>query len=330
MTTLLRRCVAVLILALPPAAGGSDSEMLVDLLEDVRGSESHVYRLRDDAGRNMDCLKIFQPKGETSGIVHGLYHTFEDGSFSLHLAHSTDLLHWTHVRRLDDHASQATVQECSDGANLVAYEKDAPNSCWIRLRFYDSLTALREGRFEKEFDIPRTLAPTAEGTPSFESVEMPDGRITNSEIRLRFHYFKDARVDQLATGTLTDFQSWKAEPSDHLNTELRKEGWRGNLGDRERFIWNDRTFYLQEVQRAFGDWASWRIVLCDNLGMPLRQLSFRTHSGSKAFANPNATRITDAQGHDRLVITLFLPAQGNAPNEAGSLLYVIDPSKKAR
>jgi hypothetical protein len=327
MTATLRGLVTVFFLALPFATDASDPELLIDRLEDIPSSETHVYRLLDDTGRNMDCLKVFQPKGETRGGVYGLYHTLQNGIFSIHLARSSDLLGWSHVTALDQHASQPTVRECDHGAYLVAYEKDAPNACWIRLRFYASLADLGEGKFESEFDIPRTLAPTAEGTPNIESVSMKDGKPGASEIRMRFHFFKDAHIDQLARGTLTDFKSWKAEASDKINLALSRQGWRGNLGDRDRFTWNDETFYLQEVQRVPGDWSSWRISLCDGQGMPHRTLSFQTPAGSKAFANPSATWITDAKGRKKLVVTLFLPAQGNAPAEAGSLLYVIDPSQ---
>jgi len=243
----------------------------------------------------------------------------------VHLAQSQDLVKWSHVAMLDEHASQPTICQCNNDSWLMAYEKDAPNSCWIRLRLYRTGSDLCAARFEREFDINRSLAPTAEGPPSFESVRVTDNNFDDSEIKLRFHYFKDARHDQLARGTLTDFKLWKAEPSDEINTELRKRGWLGNLGDRERFLWNDKVYYLQEVQRKPGAWDSWRVCLCNNHGMPLKVLNMHTHGGSTAFANPNATWIVNSAGKKMLVITLFLPSEGNVASESGTLLYVIDP-----
>ena len=50
----------------------------------------------------MDCLKLFQAG---DGQYMGLYHTLRKGVFSIHLARSTDLLHWAHVKSLDAHAT---------------------------------------------------------------------------------------------------------------------------------------------------------------------------------------------------------------------------------
>lgn len=303
-----------------------EPDALLEQLESVPTAVVHAYQLRDNNGRSMDCLKVLQPRSESYNGVYGVYHSRQDGVFSIHLARSMDLLNWTHVTPLDEHASQATIWQCDSGAYFVAYEKDEPNSVWIRVRFYKDLSDLRSGTHGREFDIPRTLAPTAEGTPSFESVTLPQDNLDMSRIELRFHYFKEARVDQLAGGTLTNFKSWKAESLDDNNAELIRRGWRGNLGDRDKFTWKERSFYLQEVQRTRGDWSSWRVCLCDEEGMPIRVLSIRTHSGSAAFSNPSATWITNSKGQRVLAITLFLPSDGNDRDERGTLMYAIAPS----
>ena len=318
---------ALTLLATPAVAPGADFGDLAALLESVSDSEAHVYRLRDDGGRNMDCLEVFQPAGEGYKGVYGVHHSRKDGVFSVHLSHSMDLLKWTHARTLDEHASQPTIWETHGGAYLLAYEKDAPASCWIRLRFYKDLNRLREGKFEIEFDLPRSLAPTAEGTPSFDAVKMDWDDFSKSRIDLRFHYFKQARVDQLARGTLTDFKSWRAEPAGEINAALKMLGGRGNLGDRTKFVWRDNSYYLQEVQGARGDWGSWRLFLCDRKGMPLRKLAIKTHKKAKAFSNPTVSWFTDATGHRKLVVTVFLHSKGNDRSEAGELLYVIDPNR---
>jgi hypothetical protein len=306
----------------------ADANTVIAHLESVPTAVLRVYGLRDNNGRGMDCLKVFQPGGDDHGSVFGVYHYRKGGVFSVHLARSANLVDWTHITPLDKHASQATIWQCDNGAYLLAYEKDAPNGCWIRLRFYKDRARLLKGEHERQFDIPRTLAPTAEGTPSFEHVNLKNNKLDESEIRIRFHYYKDMERDQLAHGTLTDFRSWKSAASDRINAELARRKWLGNLGDRDRFTWGGQVFYLQEVQHKPGDWTSWRVFLCDGEGMPVRKLSIRTRSGSTAFANPNATWITDSKGRRVLVVTMFLPSEGNAPTEAGSLLYAIDPSTK--
>lgn len=303
------------------AADALDAQRLADALTDVRAAVVHRYQLKDDAGRSMDCLKVFSTG---KGAYYGIHHTYDGGKFSLHLAESADLVNWKHVIALDEHASQGTVWQAEDGRFLLAYEKDAPNSCWIRLRSYAGLTALRNGTFNEEHDIARSLAPTAEGTPSFEKVEGWGKTLASSSIRLRFHYFKDAHVDQLAAGTLTGFSEWKAHAAPDLNERFIALGVHGNIGDRDRFQWQGRTVYLQEGQLKRLDWASWRVYLCDESGAPIQRLDIKTHGGSTAFCNPNATWLTGPQGSRLLVVTAFLPSEGSAPNESGSLLYAID------
>lgn len=319
---------ALTAIGLPTILSAADSSTLINSLENVPAAEIHFYQLRDNDGRSMDCLKVFQPAdGKSAGVYYGLYHNQQKGVLSAHLARSEDLRVWKHVAVLDEHASQPTVWLCDNGACLVAYEKDKPNACWMRIRYYESLADLSTGKHARAFDIERTLAPTAEGTPSFESVTIGKNGMDTSQIQLRFHYFKNAQVDQLARGTLTDFKVWKAEPSDTINAERVKQGWHGNLGDRDRFVWQGDVYYLQEIQRVKGDWSSWRICLCAKDSMPVHTLAITTHKASTAFANPNATWVTDANNQRKLVVTLFLPSEGNHSSEAGTLLYVINPTE---
>jgi len=305
------------------AAGEHDQEALVQRLEDVTGATVQVYKLRDDRGQGMDCLKVFQPVG-TAGTYYGVYHHFQAGVLVTHLAQSIDLLQWTHLTALDDHASQPAIHVCDNGGYLLAYEHDEPNSVWIRLRYYDSLDNLLTAQFQRQFDIDRTLAPTAEGTPSFERVEIGPEGLEQSQVKLRFHYYKDGDVDQLATGTLVNFSQWQATADDELNQTLIAQGWRGNLGDRDQFTWQGQTYYLQETQQIRGEWGSWRLCLCDHRGYPLQPLAIRTPQGSTAFSNPHATWVQNAAGQRMLVVTLFLHSRGNPPAERGVLLYVIE------
>ena len=309
------------IVAIATATADGDVDQLIGALESVESADLFVYQLRDSKGRGMDCLEPFQPKDrDKKEAAFGVYHSRRDGVFSVHLAKSDDLRTWTHLAELDEHASQATIHECEGGALILAYEKDAPNSCWIRLRQYASLEKLIEGKFSREFDVPRSLAPTAEGTPSFELV-----KANGDDITLRFHFFQKARVDQLATGVLRDFREWKASPSAEVNDALKKIGGLGNLGDRSRFAWSGKTLYLQELQGQRGNWGTWGVCLCDAKGLPLRKLAIKTHRGSKAFSNPAARWIVDKQNKRKLAVTLFIHSKGSDRSEAGQLLYVVDP-----
>ncbi|MEJ6643189.1 MAG: hypothetical protein QNL33_08005 [Akkermansiaceae bacterium] len=303
---------------LPCCLTANDWTPLAEKLENLPKAEFHQFGLHDNDGRSMDCLEIFQPKGKT--CVYGVYHTLRNGVFSVHLAASKDLRSWSHLLELDKHASQAALHETPNGAFLMAYEKDAPNSCWIRIRHYQNLDALTAGKFLKEIDIPRSLAPTAEGTPSFESVTIPNGDLSKSTIKLRFHFYEDARVDQLASGTLTNFKNWKAGPSPKLNETFKKLGGLGNLGDRDPFQWNGKKYYLQEIQGKVGDWGSWGIYLCDTHGLPLKKLDFKTPKNATAFSNPSVSSIHLPSGEKKLLFSSYIHSRGTQPGEIGQLL----------
>ena len=302
----------------------NDLDNLINCLESVPSAETSVYQLRDNQGRSMDCLKVWSMN---HGEYMAIYHSFKEGVFSVRLARSKNLLDWQFLVCLDEHASQPNIWQSANGPFIAAYEKDAPNSCWIKLRFYPDYAHLIQAKFSAEYDIQRTLAPTAEGTPSFESVRLIDNQIDQSEIHLRFHYYKRAEVDRLAEGRLTNFRQWEAKPLDQINRQIKKQGSSGNFGDRDKFNWKEKFYYLQEVQKTAGDWTSWQVFLCDSGGMPSRKLSIQSHHGSVSYSNPNISWVRNVEGENKLVVTLFLPSEGNAPKESGQLLYVLDPTK---
>lgn len=300
-----------------------DVNDLVSKLENIKSAQLYKFQLKDDKGGRMDCLKVFQPTAK--GDVYGVYHAMTGGVLSICLGISEkELTQWRQLCVLDEHGSQATVHVCEDGGFLIAYEKDAPNAVHIRLRYYPDLAALTGGKFSHEYDIARTLAPTAEGTPSFESVKIENSDPAKSEIRMRFHYFENANVDQLAEGRLSNFKSWTSSPLEQLNKTIAQQGGLGNIGDRDRFTWRGRSYYLQEVQLKRLDWGSWRTFLCDAQGSPIKQLAFKTPGGSVAFSNSTVTRIEDAKGRERLVVTQFIHRAGSRLKEHGELIYVID------
>ena len=198
---------------------------LVALLTNVPNATAHRYRAMDDQGRTLDCLKIIEL---APGDYLGVYHTLRDREFQLHLGRSTNLLHWSHRAVLDQRASQGAIWRGPRGDFLLAYEVNVPKAVIIRLRHYANLEALLTARFDREMDLPRTLAPTAEGTPSFERVQL-EGDLATSRIDLRIHYYREMKVDRAARGTLLGFTNWTARSVPEIDEALYGWGVAGNI-----------------------------------------------------------------------------------------------------
>jgi hypothetical protein len=289
---------------------------LAPWIADVTTSTIRVYDARDDKNAGLDTLKIVQ-FGPSDYL--GIYHAMKAGVYELHLARSSDLVLWTRVHTLDQHAHQGTIVKAGKRW-VLAWEKDGPKGNWIHVRTYNSLKELLSGKEARKKDLPRTLSKGAEGTPSIESVRNAEDW-NNSVIELRFHYYRDLDVDRQARGTLSDFRGWVTEPNSADNTALDNV-IQGNLGDRDRFTIAGKTYDLLEGQLYKNDWSSWRILYCDRgQGAAFRALPMKTDRGSTSFANPTATVITLPDGKPGVVFTMFLPTQGNAPTEAGELIY---------
>ncbi len=221
---------------------------------------------------------------------------------------------------LDSAASQPTIQLLSDGGYLVAYEKAAPKNIWIRFRYYADRSALFQAAYQNEFDAPRTLGPTAEGTPNiYSAVLNPD--ILHSRIQVGFHYYRDQDVDRQARGTLTNYSSWTTQVETNLNSQLEAQNIAGNIGDRDFFQFQERSYNLQEVQLTKNDMSRWRIYLYDYSTEAFTPLSIKTQKSSSSFANPTYSAITTPSGRPGFVATMFLFASGAAAGEAGSLIY---------
>lgn len=295
------------------------SQSRVDIapwIADVVSSPIRVYAAKDDKGAGLDCLKILQV-GPSDYI--GVYHSQRRGVYELHLARSSDLQKWKRVVTLDQHAHQGTIAQ-SGKRFVVAYEKDGPKGNWIHVRAYDSLRDLLEGTNKRQKDLPRTLSRGAEGTPSIDSIRGAEDW-NSSVITMRFHYFRDLDVDRQAKGILSDFRGWVTEPNVADNSALENVV-PGNLGDRDRFTVAGIDYDLIEAQLAKGDWSSWRVLLCDrSQGAAFRVIPYTTDRVSRAFANPTATAIVLPDGKPGVVFTLFIPSQGAAKGEAGTLIY---------
>lgn len=123
---------------------------------------------------------------------------------------------------------------------------------------------MKRRKSSDELNIERTLGAVNEGTPSFDKVQFT-GQLSTSNITLRFHYYKDNKVDQQAIGVYegekfiqepsmiqrafgSNKQSkWSARPDDNVNKRLIDLGFKGNIGSRQKFEWNQKTYYLLEA-----------------------------------------------------------------------------------
>jgi hypothetical protein len=290
---------------------------LAGLLGDVRSASAFRYDARDSIGHRMDTAKVIpSPAGGYLAVYH-------DGE-SCHLATSTDLMEWTHRAVVDEPATQPTVAATGDGGLLTAAEFNDGHGGRLRLRRWPTLDALLRGRPDREFLAPRTLSPCNEGTPSIRRLG-PGG----DRVELGFHYHRDCQVDRQARGTLTGFRDWTAVTDPALDAAVERAaaaaGQRigGNIGDRDHLRHLGRDYDLIEAQGRRGDFATWRVYLYDRAAGTAEQLHIVTHRGSTAFANPTATMLRDPTGRASLMATLFLPMEGAAPGEAGSLLYLV-------
>ena len=300
-----------LAMAAPPTV-----PMLKSLMEDVESSSIKVYAAKDDSGRGMDCLKIVMTG--TNGYL-GICHSMDErGVFRARLVKSSDLKTWKVVHELEDHTHQGTLYKLFNRW-ILALEKDGPNGNWIQVRGYDSLADLEAGRHAVIKDLPRQLSRFAEGTPTIDGLGSVGERWIDLFITIRFHYYRDGDVDRQASGTLSLFKDWKSKVEKEENAPLEST-YKGNIGDRDTFNLKGGRFDLLEAQLTKNDWSSWRILLRKR-GDAYVRVSPRTEGGSKSFANPTATEIELPDGKPGIVFTMFLPSQGAADGEAGTLLY---------
>ena len=292
-------------------------------VENVTAATAYRYGTRDDAGNSMETLKVVQ---DPAGGYLGVYHTRSGGVLSVKVATSSDLLRWTYRATLDTHASQPALAVLPHGGMLLVEEADneglgSPTRSWLRFRHYPNEQALLGSRSDRSFDAPHTLVPArsgAEGTPSIDQVKLaPD--LGHSTITVGFHYFKHAKVDRQASGTLVNFSSWTTRARTDVDAALKAQGVTGNIGDRDVVSYQGATVEVVEAQATAA--SPWQVYLYDLATKRATPLHVKTHKGSKGFANPSVTSLRAPSGAPALVVTLFLPLTGAAPGEAGELVY---------
>ena len=287
-----------------PAAVGS---ALATYLEDVKGAAGKRYGERDDLGHELDGLTIMA--APVDGFV-GVSHWWSEPSheFRIGLSTSDDLLTWTWRAELARQASMPAIAPATDGGYVVAWEQEPDNH--LAFAWYPSWDDLLAARPSKAFEAEQQLSDCAEGTPNLTSA-------SSTAVAFGFHYFADCDLDREARGTM-DWRHWSATKRPELDRAVLADDVTGGIGDRDLIRFRDQEFTLLEAMTVRDDWSTWKVYLVDEYRS--KPLAFATDGGSRAFTNPTA-EIVDLHGQPTLVVTLFVPQEGAAPGETGSLVY---------
>jgi hypothetical protein len=291
---------------------------ITDALTNVSAATGHRYGVTDDRGVSMDTLKVIE---DPAGGYLAVYHSRpRPGAFTVHIAHSSDLMSWHHRADLDHDVSQPMISPLDAGGFLVVMEAGgAGRPAWLRVRHYPTRQRLLDARPDRTFDAPHTLVPAdryAEGTPHIEHAS-PDGSVVD----IGFHYFRDGSVDRQGHGRLTGFREWTCAADPTADAAVEAWGAQGNIGGRDTAVVAGERVTLIEGQSRPGDWGSWRVFRYDRATGRAWPLAVRTHGGSTAFANPTVTALRAPTGEPAVLVTLFVFSEGAAPGEAGPLLY---------
>lgn len=305
-----------------------DAALRLAGLLDVATADSFDANARDSLGRSLDGLEVVEapPAGGVPGRYLGVYHSLVNGVFVTQVATSDDLRRWTHRAELDTHASQPSIVTVPGGGFVLAVERDTPDARWVSVsnivvRHYAGWGDLVAGSFSAEANLPRSLAPTAEGTPELR-VRSWGGSPASSQIEITMHYFKSVLADRQAAGVLTNFDpaSWAPQIDDAVNNLFIALGTRGNLGDRADLLFENRRFAVIEGQSVRGDFGTWRWYLYDRDRNEARLLAIRGPAGSYALGNPSVRIFSDAQGVRTLFISGFAFGEGAGFGEAGEFI----------
>ncbi|MEA2155453.1 MAG: hypothetical protein QOE11_1593 [Solirubrobacteraceae bacterium] len=317
---------------------GPDAPQLVVTPDDDRGvrlagllepkaADVFVGHARDDLGNSLDGLDVAAavPGQGVPGRYIGVYHVLVAGVFVAKVATSDDLTTWIWRADIDTHASQPVLATLPDGGFVLAFERDTPDPQFVSdsnlvVRHYADWAALAAAAPDRQVDLPRTLAQTAEGTPglSISSWNGPDA----SQIAITFHYLKNISVDRQAAGVLTNFAAagWAPQPDAAVNSLFIGLGTRGNLGDRADLLFEGHPFAVLEAQSVKTDFGTWRWYLYDRERDEARLLALHAPAGSYALGNPTVRALTGPAGQPLLFFSGFAFSEGAGPGEAGQFI----------
>ena len=264
------------------------------------------FKLKDDLRRRMNVIKIVKTNESCPHKYPylGLYHVrVSEDNFNLQLAGSNDLFNWNFITEIDKNAHQGDIVKWNDGY-LVAYEEDKIQGANnIALKYYTDYDSLISNHSSYDKHLNTSIHRFGvEGTPDIRnfSGESP----TNGNIQIGFHYY-DGTIDKLAMGVLQNGETWTTWKDTLSEINLRDMNFKGNIGSRKGFQYQDELLTLQEARLVKGDWSTWKIML--GLNGYYTEVLISTPKGSKSFANPSITEIDT----NKYAISLFLPTEGN-------------------
>ena len=270
-------------------------------------ADGYAYDLRDDSGRTMDTAQITQvPDGTYLAVYHS---TLADGRFhaavadlhgSAHLDPAPRLRRGhqpAHARRRRRRRLCPRVRKGSGQPHrrtrLRGSRRPAGRESRPRVRRAPHPLALRRGHAGHHLRA-RRHGRTHRPLPGGVRHRPPTPRHPQGLHDLARHARPAAGPRPGGLGDRA--ATWAtARPSNSRADELVSD--RGSA-----------------VARDFG---SWRTYAYDPMTGRADRLTVRTHGGSRAFANPSATLLTDPDGHPALLVSLFVPRRGRGAGGVG-------------
>ena len=325
-------------------------------------NKSHIrFGSHDSIGNSMDGMHIIESL-TTKSLYYGTYHTLDTNTnqFNLHLATSTDLITWTHVRQLLANADMPFLYRVHVNGNdaiLLLHEQwmNVPSTAPSRIGFklFLSEQDLMNGDFKYSYNASLSLGcdTKLEGTPSVWYAN----RNNNDDgiyVYVGFH-FNDGttKLDQNGFGILQNFGkeddsvSWITYNEDVYNEQFFEEYHViGNIGQRALMVYNDINYVIQEGNiegRGSGTvWNAWRLwiwvdkqaiyesslIRSTKLEGDIYLLNMMTPGGSYAFANPSVSVVncpinSGINSQNCIFVSYFIFSEGAGPGEAGSAIF---------
>lgn len=287
----------------------------------------------DNRGEQLGVLDpIPDPAGGYLGVYQSPYERNGHQTFRASLGYSADLIHWKRIRVLiGQNASMPTVRQVPGTTGyLLAYEEAMAGGGGdiAVLRYYPTLTALLDGRYAAQTQLPRRFSPYNDGTPTIVQVAW-GGSPSRSNIVLGFHYESETAgrrgPDREALGRVVDFKRWSAWRDPSIDSDLNRLGLVGNHGDWRPFNFDGGQWRIYEAQQRFDSFATWHLLLWNAATgqMSLLTLATGTTSRITSVGNPVVNvEPAPAGGGQALVITAFVFDASQRADD-GELVYYV-------
>jgi hypothetical protein len=321
-------------LALPKLRGADPRVWLIAALERIPcpATGRVSYGTLDNHG---DVLGSLDPIDDPAGGYLGVYDYGvrapagpTRSTFQIALGRSADLIHWTRLDVLDPQGASMPSLRAIPGqpGYLLAYEKHLPGRLAhsLRVRYYASRAALLANRAGSQIDLPLRFSRYSNGTPAFVGIDW-NGSLARSTIAISFHYLGPGKIDREAFGVLRGFRGWRAVPAAPIDQALDDLGFAGNHGDRRLFTFAGRPWFVYEAQMRPRDYATWRVLLYDDVAKTFHALTFATETERRAatsFGNPIVNTLRGPGGHGNvLAVTIFAFSRPRSVPVPGELVY---------